>query len=283
MKRSILAIGVLAALAPACARGPEGGGGGPIEHPRGASELVLRVDTSGGLIPLELRLSELPQFSLYGDGRLTTEGPQIEIYPQPALPNLQQRSVSEEGVQAILRAADEAGLLGADHQYTSAEIFDATGTTFTVYAGGEKHETFVYALGYPGTETGGAEGRARRMLSDFANSLADPAAWLPAGSAGPEKEYSPEALRVFVMGRPEPPTDPNLEQPAMEWPLEDPLARFGAPFEDYPDTRCGTVEGGSLDELRPRVQTANQLTPWRSDGETFKLVFRPLLPDEESC
>jgi len=29
-------------------------------------------------------------------------------------------------------------------------------------------------------------------------------AWLPAGSAGPEEEYSPEALRVFVMGRPEP-------------------------------------------------------------------------------
>jgi hypothetical protein len=33
----------------------------------------------------------------------------------------------------------------------------------------------------------------------------------------------------------------------------------------------------------PLAQSANQLTPWRSDGAKFAILFRPLLPDESGC
>jgi hypothetical protein len=47
--------------------------------------------------------------------------------------------------------------------------------------------------------------------------------------------------------------------------------------------RCGSVEGADLEELRPLVKEANQLTPWRSGDDVYHLVFRPLLPDESGC
>jgi hypothetical protein len=64
-------------------------GGGAIEHPTGPDDLVLRVFTGGGFTSLEWSLREMPQISIYGDGRLIVQGPVIEIYPGPALPNLQ--------------------------------------------------------------------------------------------------------------------------------------------------------------------------------------------------
>src|SRR5262245_18411153 len=60
---------------------------GMIEHPTGTDELVLRVEVTGRCVPPQVTLSELPQFSLYGDGRVITTGPVIQIYPAPALPN----------------------------------------------------------------------------------------------------------------------------------------------------------------------------------------------------
>jgi hypothetical protein len=48
-------------------------------------------------------------------------------------------------------------------------------------------------------------------------------------------------------------------------------------------TRCGVVSGGELATLLPALQAANQLTYWRSDGVTYQLTLRPLLPDESGC
>ena len=60
------------------------------------------MDVGGGFVAPSYSLKPVPAFSLYGDGRLIIEGPQIEIYPGPALPNLLVTRISEDGVQAIL-------------------------------------------------------------------------------------------------------------------------------------------------------------------------------------
>jgi hypothetical protein len=54
--------------------------------------------------------------------------------------------------------------------------------------------------------------------------------------------------------------EPELPQDPIEWPLEPPPLGFGEP-----------------------VQNANALTPWTSGGNEYRLIFRPLLPDEHAC
>jgi len=241
---------------------------------------VLRVERCCGFVPPEYSLTEMPGFSLMGDGRLIETGPQIEIYPGPALPNLQVRTIQEPGVQALLQAAIDAGLEGPDGHYEQAQVADAATTTFTVAASGDVHVTKVYALE---EEQGGSseEREARKKLRAFSEKLGD-LQWLPSGSVGEQSAFRLEGLRVFVM-----PSFPEggeeLPQQEQRWPLDEPLSSFGDPVKGQPDIRCGAVAGPELDELRPKAQGANQLTPWKSDGEVYHLVFRPLLPDESGC
>ena len=162
---------------------------------------------------------------------------------------------------------------------------DAPTTMFTFVEGGRTHVISVYALdvgGAPIADAGGSdEAQARRALSEFRSKLFDLERWLPAGSVGPESTLEPDAIRVYVQ---EPATsDPTLAQEPIDWPLAEPLATFGRPVPDQPALRCGTVSGDDLDTLRPLFEQSNELTPWRSDGTSYTLILRPLLPDESGC
>jgi hypothetical protein len=260
------------------------GGTGGIAHPSGSDELVLRVQTGGGFVPVEYNLRAVPGFSLFGDGTLIVEGPMIEIYPPPALPNLQASRLTEEAVQAILAEAEAAGLLGSDANHDYPCIADAPTTTFTVVAEGATHTVSAYALGFEeGMGQGscaGVDEEARVELTEFSQMLGDLSSWLPQGSIGAEEEHVPSEMRVYV--RPYQ-GDPELEQVPVEWPLAQPLATFGEPDPNLGDTRCGVVAGTDLEQLLPLAQSANELTPWLSEGTESALVFRPLLPDEHTC
>jgi hypothetical protein len=290
MRTKTLAITLLvsALILAACGRFNEGGGdsGGDgrsegIDHPTGADELVLRVETGGGFVPVEYNLRAVPGLSLYGDGRLIVEGPVPEIYPGRAMPNLRVTRLSEEAVQAMLRAAERAGLLGKDANYGFPCVTDLPTTTFTVVADGATHTVSAYALGFEADGAGDCpdvdEG-ARADLLAFWNELGDPARWLPEGSVGATEEYAPTAMRVYVQPYR---GDPELEQVPVPWPLEGSLAAFGEPDPNLADLRCGVVAGADLQMLLPDALAANELTPWISDGEDHGLIFRPLLPDEK--
>jgi hypothetical protein len=282
--RAAGAILVIALAATGCAR--TAGGGSPVtilDPPLGRGELILRMETSGGFAAPQTTLQQMPAFSLYGDGQMLTQGAQIEIYPGPALSNVIATSLTTDGMQALLRDALAAGL-GANHSYTSMSVSDMPTTTFTLVTNGGTHTTSVYGLGAGGPTQGmgDAERRARAALERFSAELSDLRGALPAGSVGRDHPYSPEGLRVFVQP-PEPAPDPALHQKSVTWPLPTPLARFGKATAGLPGTRCGAVAGSDLDRLLPLARSANPLTPWRSKGATFSLVFRVLLPDEEGC
>lgn len=286
MRKTLLVLMVLALGPAACARatGSTGGvsGDGPqtIEHPMGATDLVVRVETSGGFLAPEATLTELPTFSLFGDGTVITQGAQIEIYPGPALPALVSTRVSEDGVQAILRAADRAGLLGADATYGLGCVADAGTTTFTVNAGGSTHTVSAYALGLDEGSCSGEDADPRRALATFAARLGDLRSWLPAGSVGEDTPYRFSELRIYI--RPYE-GDPSLTEPAIDWPLPSDLGRLGAAADQVPETRCVVLGGDELTTLLPDLRRANQLTPWRSGRSRYSLLLRPLLPDEHSC
>lgn len=279
----IASVALLGVLASACGENASIRSG--IDHPTGADAVVLRVEEGGGFVPREFVFTALPSFSLIGDGTAITQGPQIEIYPGPALPNLLATPVTEDGVQRILEEAREAGLFGPDRHYDHPGIADASTTTFTLAAEGKTHRISAYALA-EGEDTGpmvpAEEREARAKLAAFRAKLGGLREWLPEGSVGEEGFHSFEALRTYVQpytASPETPEEPQRQR--QEWPLDGDLAAFGASHDQ--GTRCGVVDGADLDRLLPKVREANQLTLWRSEGKEYAAWFRPLLPDESGC
>jgi len=289
-----VAVAAVAVLASACGgvgNDDTGSGGSTgatgaigIEHPTGADQLILRVAYEGGFVPYEYTLGSTPFWSLFGDGTLIVQGPQIEIYPGPALPNLVAIPISEEGVQAILGAARDAGLMDGDATYSNDCIADAATTVFTTNADGETSVVSAYALEVgepPGTCGGKDDGDARAALAEFQAMLGDLQSWLPADSVGAEEPYDPSEMRVYVQPYR---GEAELPQGAIEWPLDVPLDGFGEPAANAPtDTRCGLVSGSEFETLFAAAHNANQLTPWTSGGTEYGLIFRPLLPDEHTC
>jgi hypothetical protein len=272
-KATLAVIGVLAV---GCARS-SASGGTPL--PGGSPQLVLRIDLTGGFITPETLLRRVPTIALYDDGRLVLPGPQIEIYPGPALPNLQVRHVSAAGIRAILAAAADAGLLGPDRRLDAPAIADAPTTVFTVVTDGVRHVVSVQALGIdpgPGASPGDAEARAK--LSAFETKLTTLDSWLPSGSIGPERSFVPDELRFYALSyRPA----EDLPQKPHEWPLG---SLQGLPaLAGNDQVRCGTVSGQALGSVLALAGTANELTPWKADGQRWSMVFRPLLPDESGC
>ena len=280
----VLSIGTLAS---ACANASTDGAGdgGDMSYHTGPTQVVLRIEQGGGFVPIEWNLTNMPLFSLFGDGLVVTPGAQIEIYPGPALPAITQTRLTPEAIQLLLQKAVDAGL-GVDRDYTdmgSVGIADAPTTTFTLTIDGQVHTTHVYALGELDTAPDGMspdEFQARQDLSAFQSDAMN-LSWLPEGTVSDEGMFQPSELRVFVGDyRP----DDALVEPLIDWPLTPGLSTFGDPVQNgLQGMRCGAVTGDDAALLMPLAKQANQLTPWVSDSIRYGLLLRPLLPDETGC
>ena len=300
--RLALSLSFLAVLGAACGRlhqsGP-GTSGTPsspepspapspsgIPYPTGPGQLVIRVEQVGGFIAPTYLFTRIPMFSLFGDDRVIIEGAQTEIYPQPALPPLLVQQVTPEGVQRLLELARAAGLMDKDAQYMNPRIADATTTVFTVVADGRTVVVRAYALGEgaddPSLPPQDREGR--RALLRFIEQVTDLTGTLGADNVGQPETYEPAALRLLVQ-KGDPTEGGDLHEPEVAWPLDTPLSEFGQPAAGALAGmgRCGVVEGADLAALMPAVRDANQISPWTSDGKTYGITFRPLLPDESGC
>ncbi len=310
---SLLAVAAMAgALALAC--GQPDGGAGPgaaggqgatptasggaaspspdarIEHPTGPGEAVIRIEQVGGLVPTEARATRVPLFTLSGDGCAVVDGPQVAIYPPPALPNLLETCLTEAGVQEILHAAWDAGLLARSAEYRASNVADAPTTVFTVNAAGRRTVVRAEALGLDVAADPAAseeERQARAKLATFQAKVLDLRAWLPAGTIRAEEHpYAVERLQLVVQ-----PVDPASDATPVEgtapqeraWPLPAPLGGFGQPFPIAQGARCGVVEGEALAPVLAELRPANRLTRWTSGGATYAVLARPLLPGETAC
>jgi hypothetical protein len=278
MRKLLALVGVLVVVATACGRLGDDAGSGGIAYPTGADDVVLQVSVGGGFVMPTYALTAFPSFSLYGDGRLITVGPQIEIYPGPALPSLWQQTLTPEAVAALLEEARAAGVFDDLVLDDFCGVADVGTTTIVAVADGVRHTSSVYALGMD-TAMCQDDVAARERLTAFVNRLGD-LSWLPAGSVGDPEPYAFDA--IAILAEPYGEGDPTLPQQEVAWPL----ATFPGAFAEIGDglgLRCGTVTRDDLATLRPLLEQANQLTPWTADGETFRLTLRPLLPDEPDC
>lgn len=236
-----------------------------------ADEVVLRVYTTGGLRE-GARLPLVPGWSLTGDGRVFTLGPQPEIYPGPAFPNVRVATVSASTVRRIVDAARDLGLDGEQRDYGTPAVVDAGTTVFLLDTGDETVETRVYAL-----EEDATPSAARRELREFRHRLTDLNGWLGDGAISDDETYVPAAVAVYA--------GPHRADPAAVVTVEDvpwtgPDPDAGERIEEW---HCTVLTGDVLAKAIPDLRSSNVLTRWTARGKRWAFRIRPLLPDERTC
>ena len=214
-----------------------------------------------------------------GDGRLIVHGPQIELFPPPLFPNLQEQPISDAGVQAILAAATSAGLLTGPTDLTdnlppggqtAHLLFEIDGVKREVTGDPTRQMVCITTPCEAPAGTPEAFGGFWARLSDAPN-------WLGSeiGAAAPFR-----ATRLALLLT-EPQVDPNNEPPIVRWPLDGEMNAFGVAFAGSQVDRCGVVDGDDLATVLNALGGANAQTHVTDGIDAIHLiVVRPLFPDE---
>lgn len=268
-----------------------GGSTGEVEHPTGSDEAIIAVTWAGGMLPVHMQATQTPVFVLTGDGRVIVQGMQTLEFPGPILPPLQERTLTEEGIQLVLGAIEETNLFvgDLDNRVMQSMVADASDTIFTVNAGGRTSVVSVYAVGMllpdmeppPGADP--AQLEAYQVLSVLNDRLLTLETWLPedAWETDGWQPYQAEALRLYVRDVTDEPIDQDLPGQEVEWPTDDDPATFGEELPEWGDgTRCAVVEGDAGATWLAALTEANQNTVWISGDRRYGIQVRPLLPHE---
>lgn len=278
---------MLALLLTACAEGGDPGTT-PAPVPETAAEpetaalpeaedaVVLQIAQTGGFVTPEVLAGRLPIVSVYGDGRVITQGPVIAIYPGPAWPNVQVQQADRSTLQELAERALAAGI-DETADLGSPPLADVPSTRFTLVTEEGPITREVHAL-QEGVGAGGLteeQEAARAELRGLLDELTDLSATL-GGDAAPES-YQPAA--VAALARPWSAPADGTTQPELTWPGP---ALPGEPIA--PGVTCVTATGEQARALADAARGATTLTPWvGADGARWSITFRPLLPEESGC
>ncbi|HWP62637.1 MAG TPA: hypothetical protein VNO86_04130 [Candidatus Binatia bacterium] len=283
---ALLLTAVLAGCAPGGASTPSPGPSGPPSPPV-AADIVFRATVVQALPPIE-QFEWLPLAVVTADGRLLTPGPMMARYPGPLVAPIEERTITPAGVELLLGALRDAGLLTGQSDFTGGTLRPGQAAgRLEVVADGRRYEI----IGDPSRVVRCGDEPARcipapgtpEAFAHFWLRLADLPGWL-ASELGPPRPYAPTAYAVLVGP---PPEEGGLVQQPATWPIEPALAEFGRPLSGDPTRRCGLVTGAAATTLRPVLEAANELTSWveAADPATrYGLTVRPLLPgDPDPC
>jgi hypothetical protein len=266
-------VATLATPSDAAATAATPGPTGRLDHPTGATEVVLRMHRQGGFLWPGTTLDVAPTFTLYGDGTVIYTADEALGGNDPRR-GLRVARMTEEQVAALIAfALGAGGLAEAAEAYTDVPVADATGITFTIDAAGISKTVGVYALGEgldePGPETAHRQRFLRlfELLASFGDEVAR-------GNATDAGAYEPEAYRVTLF-----PDEFDELQVTGDWPWED---LEPADFQrDRSGFGVGTVTPAQAEALS-KVAGGDMGEPVvvGPDGVQYLIRFRPLLPDE---
>lgn len=243
---------------------------GGISHPTGAADVVLRMESGGGFVPIDFQATNAPSFTLYGDGTVVFRDPTAGPLPGGNVSRLapfQTIRLDEEGIQALLADAIGPGGLGIAQGPYIGQGADLPTTTFTIAADGQTKEVSAMAL-LPEMHPQDAA-----IISALAG-LAQRLDGFAAAVAG-EQVYVPAAYRGILMA-----TDQAVG-PLVDWPWPSiTLAEFVSDDNEFLKLR--TLTGADVALLAiPAIEGGLQgLTLKAPDGELHAFSLRPLLPDE---
>jgi hypothetical protein len=253
---------------------------GAIDHPTGATDVVLRIEEGGGFVPIDFLVTQAPSFTLYGNGvivfqRLATTFPE----PDPAgvsrgIP-WRTAKLDESQIQDLLAFALGPGGLGtARDAYVAGGVADVPNTIFTVHAGGVDKTVSVTALS--DQPEPGPDALARSAFWKLALRLRD----FDHGGSIDSDVYVADRWRDAIAERE---AQPGVSPTTWPWPT------LGvADFKD------GANDGGPA--LPHRVMTTDEVAALKLDriagglqglvlkapnGKLYSLILRPLLVDEK--
>ncbi len=253
---------------------------GTLEHPTGSTDVILRYEQGGGFVPIEFNLTNLPIFTLYGDGSILFRNPD----DQPGGTNefflrylpLKAAKLTEDQIQEVLAFAINQGGLGvAREQYDNPQMADVGTVTFTIRAGGSEKVVSIVGL----TETGaeGPDAVARKAFLALATRLRN----FDDNGAYPTVAYDPPAWRAYLQ------EVTGVVVQLHPWPWPDlKIADFPTPKDPngalvFPQ-RVLTPEqvvALNMGDLRGGAQGIYLNGP---DGKQYSLALRPLLPGESA-
>jgi hypothetical protein len=242
------------------------------QHPVGADDVVIEYAEVGGFTTPELSFQQTPRVLVSGDGRVFSPGAQIEIFPGPMLPAVQVQPISEQGIQSILEAADQAGLLREVEYEQPVNIADASTARITINVNGETFVHEAYALGL-GMLVGDEEEEStpeRQALADFSAELTDLPTLVGADELGEQTLVEPVeyGISTLVIDDLAAYSSDDIEPTVIEWP--------GDVSVRLADVSSCTVL--SADEVGETLAAANQLTFFTDADVTYQVLAKPILP-----
>ena len=272
-----------ATVGPSATGQPSGSPVATIDHPRGPTDVILRMATGGGFVAPGVLLTEIPEFTLYGDGTVVYRDPATSYVEPPPSDGVARRhpfqtaKLSEAQVQAILADAIGPGGLGtAQELYTPCCIADAPSTTFTLRTTDLDKTVTVGALGFDSPNQG-PDAAARADFQALARRLVAP----DLGTVTPAT-FVPAAYRGILYDA----VDLSPSAPSTKWPWTtfgpDGFAVSSDPVAMQVPTRTLSADDVAALSIDGLEGGADSMALKTSDGKIHVLAVRPLLPDERS-
>jgi len=247
-----------------------------LVHPTGATDVILRLDETGGATSPTFLAIQPPAFTLYGDGTvlfrdLSSGGPPVWPGPSVAFPSFKITRLTEAQIQAVIADAIGDGALGSARvEYTDPLIAPIPSAIFTIDAGGVKKTVSVSGLDIDVSD--GTDVLARAAFKRLAGRLrAFDLAGVP-----PSEAWAPTRYRGLLF------EDPSGGMVgAKAWPWADLRPT------DFIDN--GRLEGAAVvSDTQARLLGGDGYQgglmgfalAGPGDGRRYALQLRPLLPDE---
>jgi len=269
MRKALAGLIAIAMVMSAC--GSESGLEETLRLNDDPASVLLIVKDEGGFVPIEFIVGQGPRLVLLRDGTLIVPGPQIEIFPQPLLPNYQSIQLDEETMLFVLEELDALGFTEIESEVNneaSNMVADASTTISTFYNQDGSHTFSVYALGI-GTQV--SDGRVP-VLANLVEQLSQ------TGFSQPGEPYDWQALEVLA-GIPQFPAEPEFVN-VQPWPLD---VGFDAMTDVGFGWRCAAYEGEEAQSLLGVFSGASQVTTWDDAGTEYTIKVRPLFPGQVPC
>lgn len=266
MKPTITLIMVLAVAGAACdnVATPD-----TLPLPDDPDAVVLEVRHEGGFAPIEFVYNPLPAYILLADGRLLYQRPQIDIFPSPMLPSVQQVQLGADGVAQVLDLVQAIGLPDITEEFNndaSAFVADASTTAITYFDAAGSHKFSIYALGITDNRSGRVE--LAQRLTALLDTLA--------GTAQTSEPYQVDRLQILV-------TEAFEHELSVTQPWNLPFAVADTRSVAQGGVRCIALDGTAAQQALSIFAEAHQLTFFEDAGSVLRLIVRPLLPGEAGC
>jgi hypothetical protein len=254
-----------------------------------APGFYLRAWYSQALPPTDT-FSQLPSTTIL-DGTLIDGNVAVPaIYPGPLLILPFERSISAPGMERIVDAARQLGLLDGQTDFTGGGVAPGGALAkLQLVVDGAQHDLSGDATVFvdcSAPDECDVEPGTPEAFAALWQGVSFLDGWMPE-ELGAADQYQPERLALLLV----PPRSGDCAalravcpQPNFaDWPLDTSFADYGAPFAADADGRCAVAEGEELELLLPALGAANQLTAF-VDGEddARSVIPRVLVPGEDS-